>query len=468
MENRLKYFAKNTTIFAIGQMGTKLINFLLVPLYTRILTTEEYGTVDLIFTIASVIVPFIMFSIGEAIMRYTMDKDTEINDILSISYCVVIFGILISVIIIFVSDRIVLLQGYGVYIYFYVIFSAASEVFTGFLRGSEKLGMFVGCNLLRTVLVGSLNIIFLVCLHMGIEGYLWAYVIAEFVTMLAAFFCGKIYRGIFHFSIKPKLAKEMIKFSFAVIPNSMLWWIINSSDRIMVTAIVSVTANGILAVSYKLPSIMNMINTILMQAWKYSAIHEKDSHDVNEFSNHILSRFLQAIVLISAFMIINIKWITVFLYEEEYAKAWLPSVFLLVGFVFMGLGTFIGTIYYVQKNMIGNMLSAMAGAVVNIILNAILIPVMDAAGATLAACICYLVIMIYRYIDTKKYQKLNLFSRDNNLKILLLLIVLLGSILNSKLGILIETIGFVLLILSCRKFILYCYNIGLHLTRIKK
>lgn len=468
MGNRLKYFAKNTTIFAIGQMGTKFINFLLVPLYTRILTTEEYGTVDLIFTIASVIVPFVMFSIGEAVMRYAMDKDAKINDILSISYCAVVFGVLISVIIIFVSDKIILLKGYGIYIYLYVVFSAASEVFTGFLRGREKLELYVGCNLLRTVLVGSLNILFLVFLHRGVEGYLLAYVIAEFATMFTAFFCGKFYKGFFYFSIKPKLAKEMIKFSFAVIPNSMLWWIINSSDRVMITAMVNVTANGILAVSYKLPSIMNMINTILMQAWKYSAIHEKDSSDVDEFSNNILDKFLQAIVLISAFIIVNIKWITIFLYEEKYAEAWLPSVFLLTGFVFMGLSTFIGTIYYVQKNMVGNMLSAMAGAVINIIFNAMLIPVMGAAGAALAACICYLVIMLYRYIDTKKYQRLNLFSKNNRLKILLLLIVLLGNILNSKLGTLIEIIGFVSLILSCREFILYCYNIGLHLIRTKK
>ena len=62
MNSRAKYLLKNTGIFAIGALGTRVISFFLVPFYTYILSTEEYGTVDLIFTLCTLVVPVITFN----------------------------------------------------------------------------------------------------------------------------------------------------------------------------------------------------------------------------------------------------------------------------------------------------------------------------------------------------------------------------------------------------------------------
>ena len=126
----------------------------------------------------------------------------------------------------------------------------------------------------------------------------------------------------------------------------------------------------------------------------------------------MFSQFLKASVLVSASLIVFVRPLTWLLYEHSYYDSWRSSVFLLLGFVFMGVSTFIGTAYYVEKNMVGNMLSAVSGAVANLILNWLLIPKMGAAGATLAACVSYVIILIYRYFDTKKYQKIKLFRAD--------------------------------------------------------
>lgn len=67
-ESRKKYLLKNTVIFSIGNFGSKIINFFLVPLYTNILTTIEYGTVDLMTVLTTVIVPIITLNISEAVI----------------------------------------------------------------------------------------------------------------------------------------------------------------------------------------------------------------------------------------------------------------------------------------------------------------------------------------------------------------------------------------------------------------
>ena len=83
-ETKNKYLIKNTIILSIGNFGSKLITFFLVPLYTNILTTSEYGTIDLITMLTTVIVPLITLNISEAVMRYSMDKDLNKEKILRI------------------------------------------------------------------------------------------------------------------------------------------------------------------------------------------------------------------------------------------------------------------------------------------------------------------------------------------------------------------------------------------------
>lgn len=447
MNERSKYLMKNTAIFAIGSFGTKLISFFLVPFYTYVLSKGEYGTTDLIFTISTVIVPLIMFNLGEAVRRFSLDKDVDHKKIFDISLLVVIFGIVISLLIFPIAGLFPIIADYRTYMYFYIVLFAVKQIALDFLRGREQLKLYAISNILYSFLIAILNIIFLVTLKMGIEGYLMAYILSELLTIIFMFIFGKMYIFVGKIKLDTKLAKKMIMFSLAVIPNSLLWWVINSSDRVMVTAMCDVAENGILAVGYKLPSILTMVNTVFLQAWQYSAIREKDSDTKDEYTNHMLEQFFKASVLVAASMILVIKPMTGILFESSYYNSWESSAFLLLGFVFMGVGTFVGTIYYVEKNMVGNMLSAVSGAIVNLILNFLLIPSMGAAGATLAACVSYAVILIYRYFDTKKYQNIKLFRKDYIAMTILLVIMTAGNFVKNIFGVGLAVVSYLIILL---------------------
>ena len=77
MNNRTGYLMKNTALFALGNLGTKIISFFLIPLYTKVLTTEQYGIVDLVVTISTIVVPILSLNIAEAVMRFNLDKDAD-------------------------------------------------------------------------------------------------------------------------------------------------------------------------------------------------------------------------------------------------------------------------------------------------------------------------------------------------------------------------------------------------------
>lgn len=174
--NRNRYLLKNTAIFALGNFGTKFISFLLVPLYTNVLTRSQYGIVDLVYTVSTVLVPLITFSIGESVMRFSLDKNGDHNKIMSVGIFILLFATLFGLLIIPFSKKVSLISDYGVYIYFYCIAQGYSLVLFCYLRGKEMLLQYSIGNILQSFLIGAFNILFLVILEKGIEGYFTSYI----------------------------------------------------------------------------------------------------------------------------------------------------------------------------------------------------------------------------------------------------------------------------------------------------
>ena len=118
-ESRLKYLLKNTLIFSIGNFATKIISFFLIPLYTNLLSTYDYGLVDLIFTIATIAVPILTLNIMEAVMRFNLDKGVNHDEITKIGIVILLAATIIGVVLIPISNCISSLSDLGLFIYFY-------------------------------------------------------------------------------------------------------------------------------------------------------------------------------------------------------------------------------------------------------------------------------------------------------------------------------------------------------------
>lgn len=97
--NRNRYLMKNTIIFTLGNFGSKLISFFLIPLYTNVLTTTEYGVVDLVVTVVTVAVPVLTLNISESVMRFALDKDADKQKITQIGTGVLLIGMLVGLLV---------------------------------------------------------------------------------------------------------------------------------------------------------------------------------------------------------------------------------------------------------------------------------------------------------------------------------------------------------------------------------
>ena len=411
MESRTKYLFKNTAIFTIGNFATKVISFFLIPLYTNVLTTSEYGTVDLVVTICTITVPIITLNIMEGVMRFNLDRGVDKNKITKIGIVILFFGMLLGLALIPLCRLWNQISSFSILVYFYVVSSASSQVFLCDLRGKELLVQYSIGNILNTLLIAGFSILFLLGFKLGIAGYLLAYTIANAIVAVYALIIGKGYRAI-RASLDKRKMKEMLKYSVVLIPNSFMWWIMNSSDHVMVTSMIGAAANGVYAISYKLPTLISTFTGIFNQAWSYSAIREEEAEDVETYTNNVFKSMINVVMLIGLCMIAVIKPFLKIYVSPNYYEAWQYTPFLIIGCVYLTLATFMSTSYTVHKDSKGFLFSATFGAVLNTILNWFLIPILDVYGAALATCISYISVFIFRLFHIRKYLTYKVMSKE--------------------------------------------------------
>ena len=418
-----EYLAKNTIIFTLGNLGTKLIQFFLVPLYTNVLSTADYGVVDLVTTIGMVLAPILLLNINDGVMRFALDKGADFNKIMSIGLAAFIFCLITGLVIFPIGNISNQLGNYSSYIYFYTISYAGNLLFFGYLRGTEKLLQFSIGNIINAMLIASFNIFFLVIIKTGIAGYFLSYTLANFICCIYAFIVGNVKEVILNFKLDKELMIKMLKYSVVLIPNTFMWWIINSSDRVMITSFIGNSANGIYAISCKIPTLLSTIVTIFNTAWSYSAIKENDSYDRDEYNNSVYNGLVMLSVVIGAAMMLVMKPFLAVYVSKMYYKAWMFTPYLVVGCVFLSIASFLGAYYTVNKDSKGFLYSSSVAAAINLALNYLLIPKIGIAGAALATAISYIAVFLYRAVDTKKYIFINVFSKKHLVSYILLMLI---------------------------------------------
>ncbi len=406
--NKYKKLISNTTILGIGTFSSKLLVFFLVRFYTACLTTEQFGTADLITQSANFIIPLMSLGIYDAVFRFCIDDNTNRKKILSSGLILFIAsGILFS----FLTpllDLIKITDGYGWLIVLYAFSASLHSLFAQFIRARGEMRLFAIQGIVGTALTIIFNLIFLLGFKMDIVGYVLSVVIADALCSLFIFIAARLKREIDLSLFEMKTIKAMLRYSIPLIPTTIFWWVTNVSDRYMIRYFIGAEVNGLYAVANKLPTLLILISGIFCEAWQYSAVREKkdgmDAH--SSFFAKIFDNF-QAVMFISATFLIAFSQIaTKIIATSVYFSSWEYIPILTCSTVFSSLVTFMGVIYLMEKKSMLSFYTAMVGAILNIILNLLLIPTkLGANGAAIATFLSYFAVFIIRAINTRRYMK---------------------------------------------------------------
>lgn len=409
---KYKYLLNNIIAFLCGNLGTKLIGFFMVPLYTNVLKPTEYGEIDLILSIISIISPFIACGIHEGVMRFSLDKDADTKMVLSIGLRIFIVSSFIFLLICPLFKFVPIVSQYIKFIYLYVILNEIMTIFLCYIRGKDNIKLYSFLGFFSGFLTAFLNIIFLVVFKLGMFGYKISMLLSPFITTIFAIIIGNLLKDISIRKWKKSLAIDMLKYSLILIPNSILWWCINASDRFFVSYMCSTADNGVYAMSYKLPTLLNTVSSIFMQSWQMSAIKEYENKGESGFYNQIYKLFIFAMCLSTLILMLISKSLLNIYVGYEYRDAWIYAPFLMISFFAGSLGTFWGAFYIASKKMNKYLQSAILGALVNIILNFLLIKQIGTIGAAIATMISYIVVLIARAKGIQKLIQIKFINKE--------------------------------------------------------
>ena len=395
---------KNTGIIAIGNLSTKAISFFLLPLYTAILSTHEYGVIDYMITLSMFCVPCISFLMDEAIFRFLIDckNKEEKSTIISNSFILVFIGIIVFLVIVYPALNCIKYE-YTWYLILFVISDIIATMISALLRGIGRTDAFAVYNFISSTIQIILNVIFIAVFYWGIEGMLSAMVIGRVVATFVYIICLKLWQYIDLKKINIPKIKEMLKYAIPLIPNRVSWLIINLSSRIVIMNIMTSGALGIYAISSKFANLMDMIYGFFYQSWKESSARVLQSNDRDDFYNLVykyLKSFMYSIVLlITSFMPIIFK----FLIADTYLEAILYVPILLLATYFSNISGFYGGIFTAYKDTKIMGTSTIVAAIINLVLMFIIINFWGLYAVAISALIANIVVYQYRKIKVKKY-----------------------------------------------------------------
>lgn len=408
-------FAKNVGLLTLANFGTKILSFLLVPLYTSVLSTAEYGTYDLALTTIGVLVPLLTQNVIDAVLRFSMDKDVDKGGVLSVGIKHFLIS-LVPVVLVLIANSVLGISPVLVELSPLVLLLYVSQALSGivlyYVRGLNRFTDIAVSSVMCSALIISCNIVFLVVFQWGLSGYFLANIVGPLLQCVYLLIRLKLH-GVNPFRVDRHLEHEMLIYSRPMIANSISWWVTNVSDRYVVTFFCGVAANGIYSVASKIPSILSIVQTVVGQAWTISAVEEFDPEDSSGFFSNMYAAYNCVMVVVCSFIIACNLLLARILYANEFYAAWQYAPFLTISIVFGALAGYVGGVLAAVKDSKEFARSSVVGAVVNIALNLLAVPFIGALGAAAATLFSYWVTWFMRMQKLKSYMKIRInITRD--------------------------------------------------------
>lgn len=441
MKQEKKKLLINSLLLVIGNFSSKILVFLLVPFYTSVLSTEEYGISDLLVTTVNLVYPIVTLTISTAVLRFSLDKDGNSKQVLSVGFWIQLTGFILVTLVSLVFFR---HTSYGMYVWHFIAYYGTFTAYTLLLqyaKGMEKVTIYAFAGVINTFILIGCNLLFLLHFRLGVEGYISSMIIAYGVTAVILFFGSGAWRDITSpRKIDKAIAKSMVHYSVPLMPNSISWWVSNSSDRYIMKMYRSTDELGIYSVAYKIPSIMTTFTSVLISAWEISAVDEFGTERSRKFFSQMYKHYFEILTILCVLLMALIKPIAHILFQKAFYGAWIFVPALLFASVFNTMSAFLGTIFTAAKKTNSIFTTTMAGAFSNIVLNFMLIPSFGAQGAAIATATSYIITYAARMYGSWKIMKLDISITDTVLKIVMLAAMAITACIDMRIALLIGAV----------------------------
>lgn len=396
--NKFKLFIENFLVYGVGGVISKIIPLIMLPIITYLLPdTESFGLSDLSNTIISFASAFAIMGMYDAMYRLFFEReDNEFKKkVCSSAFCfTIITSIIVTVIMVLGKDIIAkLFLKDEKYSYLVIVsamatlVSATNSIISAPTRMQNNRKLYLLANTIGPVMAYAIAIPLILYGY-----YIIALPLASLISgiIIEFSFCF-LNRNWFSFKlIDRKILKELLRIGIPLLPNFLIFWVFNSSDKVMITNIIDVGASGVYSVGAKLGHVSQLIYTAFAGGWQFFAFSTmKEKNQVE--SNSKVFEYLGVISFVAAAFVFPFsKSIFEIFFADEYLEGYMVAPYLFLAPLMQMLFQVIGNQFLVIKMTWPSFFILFSGAIVNVILNLVLIPKIGIEGAAIATLLGYI------------------------------------------------------------------------------
>lgn len=390
-----------TITYAIGNFGTKFLNFLIVPLYTYFILPEELGDYDLLITTVSLLSPLLTMKISDAAYRWIIHRQENEIPYISATYKLLIRNCLLAVLLMLGINYFVPIW-HCYYFIAILIGDRILECLQKLLRGVKNQKLFALSGVFHTFVMVCLNVVMICYFKRGVIAMLQSCVISLYSTIALILACEKRLRVV---DFRPNYhneQKEMLDYSIPLVPSTLSWWVMSASDRYVIRWAIGSAANGIYSVSYKFPSVLQTIFTMFNNAWTDMALAElKKEKQSEQYTQTVFEQLYKVSFGLVLVLIPLTKLVMKLILSASYREAAVYIGFLYLGTVFQGFSSFSSIGYLQGKKTAGAAKTSVIGAVVNLIVDVLCIRYIGLFAAAISTFLGFFVMWLFRMNDIK-------------------------------------------------------------------
>ena len=406
-----KQIVKKSGIYLVGNLTSKIMSSLLLPVYAIYVSAAELGTYDMVVTVCSVIIPFAFMCLWEPILRFVLKETSQekIEGYISstIFYIVIAFpvGLIGGTAVKYIFH--ITYQYYFMAILYVLLFGSA-QVFQSFTRAVKKNHIYVISGISSTV-VNFLGVFLLVCyLKHGVNGLLISCILGQVSIILVDSFGTKIWKYIKRERLDFSLLKRMIVFSVPLIINQIVMWLIDGFGKVVVNIYIGVTANGLYSFASKFSTLVTTLGSVVAMALFEEAVLASNSEGFGEKYGKAISNlnklFYSLITIAFPAIIVFYK---IFAGQEYYASRYLVPV-LLIYSIMMNFATNLGSVFQVIDKTKYQFITTLLGAIGSCGLSFALVFKFDIYGVVVGQLIGSIILVVSRIAFIFKYMPLKI------------------------------------------------------------
>lgn len=419
--SRSRELIKNTLILAIGKLSAQAISFLLIPVYTIFLSTGEFGAVDIAITYITLSALLFSLQIERGVFRHLIDargNKSKITTILSNSLVSVLPALTILIIL-------ATIVGHSLSIsYISLIIVAASLLIFATIvlqtaRGVGDNKLFATANILGSVVLFAVIFIAIGRLGLGVEGALAGYIASSLVILLYTSFRLKLWEYISVSSIDKSTIRELLAYSWPLIPSAASWWVIRSADRTIITIFIGLSAAGLYAAAAKYVLIFMALYSIFDMAWTESASKYINNSRKNAFFSEVYNSAARIFILLATLMVAATPFVFNIFIGEEFRLSYEYIPLLLLTALANVAVSMLSVIYIAKKLTKKVLATSLLAAAISVLLGVSLIEYLGVYSVIVGSLVAFTLMATYRYFDVRKYVAIKInFTRLAGLLVL--------------------------------------------------